>query len=163
MNIFKLNKKQSVDEIEFYKRKKILEEKYSLSAKFKSSPNDVKVDFQIGKEWTLLKSYSNGHIEFRCFTEEAFEEIQGVKRKTKSAQNFWKKGSFIKTHYHSDSDEYIYLVNGVLEIVLEDSYGNITEKVYNSGTDQPIIILAGVKHYVKCLTQASFVSKFVFK
>ena len=163
MGFFTKQKKElSSLEQEFYSKKKKLEEKFSIAAKFTNELEEFKVDFEIGEEWQLLKVHSNGHIEFRCFSSDAKELINGQEKITKSAQNFWRKGSFVKTHYHTEADEYIYLVHGVLEILTKNKDGSFTENTYDSLSKQPILIKAGTYHFIKCLAQASFVTKFVF-
>lgn len=154
--------KSALLEQQFYCRKNALIEKFSIAAKFEGEVDDFIVDFHIGQEWAKLTEYAEGIIEFRCFAEEAWEEIDGVKRKTKSAQNWWTKGSTVKSHYHSDADEYLYLVHGILEVITKDEYGVYTEKTYTAQNDQPIVIPKGLKHYVRAITEVSFVAKFVF-
>lgn len=159
--IFNKTPKVTKDEEEFYKRKKKLEEKFCVSATFGSSSLEMPIDFEIDKEWTQLKDHTTGLVQFKCFSEEARELINGVERVTKSAQNWWKKGSTLKTHHHPDADEYIYLVHGVLLLILEKE-GIKIEKTYIAELDQPIYIPKGMKHFTKALTDCSFVVKFVF-
>lgn len=148
-------------EEEFYQRKKRLEEKFLVQAKFDDDVVEMPVDFEIGKDWFRLEENTTGLVEFRCFSEDAKEMINGVERETKSAQNWWKKGSTLATHYHPDADEYIYLVHGLLEVITEH-HGIMREEVYDSSDNQPIYIPKGMKHYTKALTNCSFVVKFVF-
>lgn len=163
MKWFGNNKKNDSEKLEqeFYERKRKLEEKFLVPAKFDDDVLELPIDFEIGKDWTRLKEQTTGIVQFKCFSEDAREMINGVERKTKSAQNWWKKNSTLATHYHPDADEYIYLVHGLLEIITEHR-GIIREDIYSSSDNQPIYIPRGMKHYTKALTNSSFVVKFVF-
>ena len=151
------NKPKADSEEEFYKKLTELRSRFQIGATFDNAP----VDFEIGEHWTQLKGNCHGLVQFRCFSSDAKESINGVERLTKSAHNFWRKGSFINGHYHEDADEYLYLVHGVLEVMTIEN-GKSVERVYESDSKQPIIIPRGVKHFVKALTNVSFVVKFIF-
>lgn len=145
-------------EAEFYNRLSQVRSRFAIQANFE----DIPIDFEIGKEWVTLDNHCHGFVQFRCFSAKATELINGVKRKTKSAHNYWDKGAIIFGHYHSGAEEWIYLVHGTLEVRIINDDLSETETVYESSSDQPIIIKKGQRHIVKALTEASFVVKFVF-
>lgn len=150
-------KRRSATEDEFYERIEKLRKQFAVGATF----DNVVVDFEIGEDWQQLQDNCHGLVKFRCFTSNAHESIEGVERRIKAAHNFWTKGSFINGHFHADCDEWLYLVEGTMEVLTIEN-GEEKEKCYTSDSPQPIIIKRGVKHFVRALTDVSFVVKFVF-
>lgn len=128
---------------EFDKVYNSLVEKATISLKF----GDIPVDFKIQDDWEKLKAHSIGDIRFKNFYS---------KDNVVSAHNFWAANSVIFEHHHSNADAYIYLIDGLLEVIIEE-----TKFTVIPDRDNPFQIPKGFNHSIKALETSVFVIKFV--
>lgn len=122
-----------------------LTDKLSLTAHF----GDMPINFTMSRDWSKLKEHSVGDIRFRDFY---------TSNNIISAHNFWAKNSLVFSHCHSNADEFIYLVHGLLEVTIDH-----TVTLIRPDKDNPFIINSGIYHVIKALETSVFVSKFVIQ
>lgn len=132
---------------------------FKVAATFK----DESINFEISDDWSELKQKeSRGIILFRSF----FVGKDGDK-KIKSVHNKWTAGAMIPAHYHSQADEIIFVVSGVIEIKLIDVKSELPKllslhKVH--ANESPFIIPRSetVAHEVTAIEKTEMVVKFEY-
>ena len=114
----------------------------------------VPINFKIGKDWERYARCIEGKILMREHYSNEF---------VKCVHNKWSKNSYVPVHYHSDSDQMIWVHNGAISIDIYDKKGiNIIETkiLTHRNEDQPYKIKKGVPHAIRAISDADFVSRF---
>jgi quercetin dioxygenase-like cupin family protein len=105
------------------------------------------INFKSHREWEKLTEHSVGEIRHRHFFTDGL---------VASAQAFWEKGATVFRHCHSNADQFIYLINGRLEVDMDNK-----KFIVEPDADNPFVIVAGMSHVIKALENSVLVAKFV--
>ena len=145
MKSFKARKKE-VDKV--FER---IQRKMEIAASFEA----VTVDFDFPENFKkIIGSFCEREIEWRKFWISEDRTIL-------SAHNEWKKGAFLKAHYHTQAEELIYIIEGELEVVLYNHRGEAYKTKVLTGNSNVMLIPAGIPHKTTALKESHFVIKFV--
>lgn len=116
---------------------------------------DVVVNFEVREGFTqVLSDLAKGVLFIRT-------HYNGDT--VKCVHNKWEKGAYLKRHYHSNAEEYLYVTNGALRIQLFSPDGNIIETAIIRDTDigQPYFIGKGVSHFIEAIEDnTNFICRF---